>query len=154
LLQVLYKLQDHFYDLTCSRLSVQAGILPVILLAYVVLYGLWILLPKRQAFSTTPIRGRDMAKLTLIGNLAKDPEARLTKNEKEYIVYASILLLYNATILFSSPQIYCRYPRSCSSCRRKWRYDNPTVISTTLLMPVRSTRTPIFTFHFPPNNFL
>jgi single-stranded DNA-binding protein len=33
-----------------------------------------------------------MARLTLIGNLAKDPESRLTKNEKEFMVYVATLL--------------------------------------------------------------
>jgi len=94
----------------------------------------WILLTKRQAFSTTPICGRDMAKLTLIGNLVRDPETRLTKNDKEYMVYASISLLHNAKTIPSS-QIYYRYPRSCSSCRCKWRYDNATVVSTMFIDP-------------------
>ncbi|KAG6903306.1 hypothetical protein C0995_013059 [Termitomyces sp. Mi166 len=40
-----------------------------------------------RAFSTTSSRAADLAKLTLIGHLTKDPEARLTKNEKEYVVY-------------------------------------------------------------------
>lgn len=35
---------------------------------------------------------RDMARLTLIGNLAKDPETRLTKNDKEFVVYVTISL--------------------------------------------------------------
>jgi len=75
-----------------------------------------------------------MAKLTLIGNLVRDPETRLTKNDKEYMVYASISLLHNAKTIPSS-QIYYRYPRSCSSCRRKWRYDNATVVSTMFIDP-------------------
>ena len=41
----------------------------------------------------TPSRGRDMARLTLIGNLAKDPETRLTKNDKEYMMCVTVLLL-------------------------------------------------------------
>jgi single-stranded DNA-binding protein len=50
----------------------------------------------------TPSRGRDMARLTLIGNLARDPETRLTKNDKEYIMYAAILLTsgYLSTLAF------------------------------------------------------
>ncbi|CAA7260258.1 unnamed protein product [Cyclocybe aegerita] len=40
-----------------------------------------------RVFSTTPRRASDLAKLVLIGRLARDPEARLTKNEREYIAY-------------------------------------------------------------------
>ncbi|KAG6850052.1 hypothetical protein H0H93_001868 [Arthromyces matolae] len=43
--------------------------------------------PSIRVFSTTSTRSYSLAKLTLIGNLAKDPEARMTKNEKEYVVY-------------------------------------------------------------------
>ncbi|KAF9534969.1 hypothetical protein CPB83DRAFT_843264 [Crepidotus variabilis] len=39
-----------------------------------------------RTFSTSQ-RTADLAKLTLIGRLVKDPEARLTKNDKEYITY-------------------------------------------------------------------
>lgn len=41
----------------------------------------------RQGFATTRPVGSDLSKLTLIGRLTKDPETRLTKNEKEYCVY-------------------------------------------------------------------
>ncbi|KAG6877849.1 hypothetical protein C0993_003222 [Termitomyces sp. T159_Od127] len=40
-----------------------------------------------RAFSTTSSRASDLAKLTLIGHLVKDPETRYTKNEKEYVLY-------------------------------------------------------------------
>ncbi|KAG6897213.1 hypothetical protein C0992_003411 [Termitomyces sp. T32_za158] len=40
-----------------------------------------------RAFSTTSSRASDLAKLTLIGRLIKDPETRYTRNEKEYVVY-------------------------------------------------------------------
>ncbi|KAG5716060.1 hypothetical protein E4T56_gene10796 [Termitomyces sp. T112] len=40
-----------------------------------------------RAFSTTSSRAADLAKLTLIGYLARDPETRHTKNEREYVVY-------------------------------------------------------------------
>ncbi|KJA24592.1 hypothetical protein HYPSUDRAFT_38648 [Hypholoma sublateritium FD-334 SS-4] len=43
--------------------------------------------PLCRAFATTRPVGSDLSKLTLIGRLAKDPETRLTKNEKEYCVY-------------------------------------------------------------------
>ncbi|PPQ92362.1 hypothetical protein CVT25_008712, partial [Psilocybe cyanescens] len=36
-------------------------------------------------------RANDLSKLTLIGYLAKEPEARLTKNDKEYITHPSIM---------------------------------------------------------------
>ncbi|KAH9482960.1 Single-stranded DNA-binding protein rim1, mitochondrial [Psilocybe cubensis] len=39
-----------------------------------------------RSFSSSS-RASDLSKLTLIGNLARDPEARLTKNDKEYITY-------------------------------------------------------------------
>jgi len=42
----------------------------------------------------TPSRGRDMARLTVIGNLAKDPESRLTKNDKEFIVYVTTIFAF------------------------------------------------------------
>lgn len=35
-----------------------------------------------------------MARLTVIGNLAKDPESRLTKNDKEFIVYVTALFVF------------------------------------------------------------
>ncbi|KAJ8086335.1 ssDNA-binding protein, mitochondrial [Marasmius tenuissimus] len=40
-----------------------------------------------RAFSTTT-RTSDMAKLTLIGRLGKEPEVRRTKNDIEFITYA------------------------------------------------------------------
>jgi len=40
-----------------------------------------------RAFSTTPHRASDLAKLLLIGHLVKDPESRLTKHDKEYFTY-------------------------------------------------------------------
>ncbi|TFK43260.1 hypothetical protein BDQ12DRAFT_171006 [Crucibulum laeve] len=40
-----------------------------------------------RAFSTSSARRADLAMLTLIGRLAKDPEVRLTKNEKQYLTY-------------------------------------------------------------------
>jgi hypothetical protein len=40
-----------------------------------------------QAFSTTPTRAHDLAKLTLIGRLGKDPEVRTTVNDKEYVTF-------------------------------------------------------------------
>ncbi|GBE79364.1 single-strand binding protein family-domain-containing protein [Sparassis latifolia] len=40
-----------------------------------------------RAFSTTPSRSADLAKLMLIGRLGKDPEVRTTKNNKEYVQY-------------------------------------------------------------------
>ncbi|KAJ7507448.1 hypothetical protein B0H11DRAFT_1705819, partial [Mycena galericulata] len=40
-----------------------------------------------QAFSTST-RRHDLAKLTLIGNLGRDPEVKMTKNEKEYVSYS------------------------------------------------------------------
>ncbi|KIJ70438.1 hypothetical protein HYDPIDRAFT_105157 [Hydnomerulius pinastri MD-312] len=42
---------------------------------------------QRRAFSTTPSRSYDVAKLVLIGRLGKDPEVRTTKSEKEYVSY-------------------------------------------------------------------
>jgi hypothetical protein len=60
----------------------------------------------RQAFSMTPSRGRDMARLTLIGNLTREPESRLTKNDKEFIVYVIILL---ASGYFSTRHIVISY---------------------------------------------
>ncbi|KAG6831883.1 hypothetical protein H0H92_007000 [Tricholoma furcatifolium] len=40
-----------------------------------------------RAFSTTTSRAADLAKLTLIGTLTRDPESRMTKNDREYVVY-------------------------------------------------------------------
>ncbi|KAG6866502.1 hypothetical protein C0991_003046 [Blastosporella zonata] len=40
-----------------------------------------------RAFSSTSSRASDLAKLTLVGNLIKDPEVRQTKNDREYVVY-------------------------------------------------------------------
>ncbi|CCM03374.1 uncharacterized protein FIBRA_05504 [Fibroporia radiculosa] len=40
-----------------------------------------------RAFSTTPSRNADLAKLILIGRLGKDPELRFTKSQKEYVQY-------------------------------------------------------------------
>ncbi|RXW25771.1 hypothetical protein EST38_g54 [Candolleomyces aberdarensis] len=40
-----------------------------------------------RAFSTSAARRYDVAKLTLVGTLVRDPEARFTKSEKEYMVY-------------------------------------------------------------------
>ncbi|KAI0751445.1 nucleic acid-binding protein [Daedaleopsis nitida] len=40
-----------------------------------------------RAFSTSASRSADMAKLSLIGRLGRDPEVRLTKSNKEYISY-------------------------------------------------------------------
>jgi hypothetical protein len=43
-----------------------------------------------QAFSSTPTRSYDLAKLVLVGRLGKEPELRTTKNDKEYV--SSVLL--------------------------------------------------------------
>ncbi|KAJ7774205.1 single-strand binding protein family-domain-containing protein [Mycena maculata] len=40
-----------------------------------------------RAFSTST-RRHDLAKLTLIGNLGRDPELKTTKNDKEYVSYS------------------------------------------------------------------
>ncbi|KAK2466433.1 hypothetical protein APHAL10511_002075 [Amanita phalloides] len=40
-----------------------------------------------RSFSTSSTRAADLAKLTLIGSLAKDPETRQTRHEKEYVMY-------------------------------------------------------------------
>jgi len=40
-----------------------------------------------RAFSSSVSRASDLAKLTLIGRLGKDPEVRTTKNDKEYVSY-------------------------------------------------------------------
>jgi len=40
-----------------------------------------------SAFSTSATRRADLAKLTLIGNLIRDPELKQSRNEKEYVVY-------------------------------------------------------------------
>ncbi|KAH9843958.1 single-strand binding protein family-domain-containing protein [Rhodofomes roseus] len=40
-----------------------------------------------RAFSTTPSRSADLAKLVLIGRLGKVPELRYTRNNKEYVQY-------------------------------------------------------------------
>ncbi|KIM45905.1 hypothetical protein M413DRAFT_297001 [Hebeloma cylindrosporum] len=40
-----------------------------------------------RAFSTSPRRASDLAKLVLIGHLVKDPESRLTRHDKEYFTY-------------------------------------------------------------------
>ncbi|KAG6919273.1 hypothetical protein DXG01_007405 [Tephrocybe rancida] len=41
-----------------------------------------------RAFSTTSSRAADLAKLTLIGRLVRDPEVKQTKNEREYVTYS------------------------------------------------------------------
>ena len=40
-----------------------------------------------QAFSTSASCAADLAKLTLIGRLGKDPEVKTTKTDKEYVTY-------------------------------------------------------------------
>ncbi|KAF8351201.1 hypothetical protein F5887DRAFT_196839 [Amanita rubescens] len=40
-----------------------------------------------RAFSTSSARASDLSKLNLIGTLVRDPEIRLSKNEKEYVSY-------------------------------------------------------------------
>ncbi|KAJ7095086.1 single-strand binding protein family-domain-containing protein [Mycena belliarum] len=47
-----------------------------------------------RAFSTTT-RKQDLAKLTLIGNLGRDPELKTTKNEKEYVSYSVATTSFN-----------------------------------------------------------
>ncbi|KAH7888052.1 single-strand binding protein family-domain-containing protein [Phlebopus sp. FC_14] len=42
---------------------------------------------QRRAFSTTGSRSHNLSKLILIGRLARDPEVRTTKSEKEYVSY-------------------------------------------------------------------
>ncbi|EFI27669.1 hypothetical protein CC1G_14594 [Coprinopsis cinerea okayama7 len=41
----------------------------------------------RRTFTTSAVRRHDLAKLTLIGTLVRDPEPRVTKSEKEYVMY-------------------------------------------------------------------
>ncbi|KAJ3485016.1 hypothetical protein NLI96_g5249 [Meripilus lineatus] len=40
-----------------------------------------------RAFSTTPSRASDLAKLVLVGRLGRDPEVRRTRTDKEYVSY-------------------------------------------------------------------
>ncbi|KAJ2915038.1 hypothetical protein MD484_g5396, partial [Candolleomyces efflorescens] len=40
-----------------------------------------------RAFSTSATRQHDLAKLTLIGTLVREPESRFTRSDKEYMVY-------------------------------------------------------------------
>ncbi|KAG5644566.1 hypothetical protein DXG03_008140 [Asterophora parasitica] len=40
-----------------------------------------------RAFSTSTPRAADLAKLVLIGHLARDPESRQTKNDREFVTY-------------------------------------------------------------------
>lgn len=57
-----------------------------------------------QSFSSSQ-RYADMAKLTLLGRLVREPESRLTKNDKEYIVY----VLYKINALCSELKTLFRY---------------------------------------------
>lgn len=49
-----------------------------------------------RAFSISAARYADLAKVILIGNLARDPDSRQTRNEKEYVVYTVITNSYNS----------------------------------------------------------
>lgn len=40
-----------------------------------------------HTFATSAPRSSDLSRLTLIGTLIREPETRLTKNDKEYVVY-------------------------------------------------------------------
>jgi len=40
-----------------------------------------------RAFSTSVPRAADLAKLTLVGRLIRDPEVRQTRNDKEFVTY-------------------------------------------------------------------
>ncbi|PPR02486.1 hypothetical protein CVT24_002035 [Panaeolus cyanescens] len=40
-----------------------------------------------RCFSSSSRRAADVAKLILVGRLTKDPETRLTRNEKEFVAY-------------------------------------------------------------------
>jgi len=40
-----------------------------------------------RAFSTSSARSSDVAKLILVGRLGKNPEVRVSKNDKEYVSY-------------------------------------------------------------------
>ncbi|KAI0761727.1 hypothetical protein BC629DRAFT_1545316, partial [Irpex lacteus] len=51
----------------------------------------------RRAFSTTPSRGADMARLQLIGRIGKEAEIRTTKNDKEYAIYKVVTTNYPIT---------------------------------------------------------
>ncbi|KAF8803782.1 hypothetical protein BYT27DRAFT_7195122 [Phlegmacium glaucopus] len=43
-----------------------------------------------RTFSTTIKRASDLSKLSLIGYLARDPETRLTKHDKEFVSYTVV----------------------------------------------------------------
>ncbi|KAF7776290.1 hypothetical protein Agabi119p4_4683 [Agaricus bisporus var. burnettii] len=51
-----------------------------------------------RAFSTSRPRAADLAKLTLIGRIAKEPESRLTKNEKRFIAYTIVTSSGSTTV--------------------------------------------------------
>ncbi|KDQ14774.1 hypothetical protein BOTBODRAFT_187771 [Botryobasidium botryosum FD-172 SS1] len=40
-----------------------------------------------RAFSTTPARAYDVARVTLVGTLVRDPEIKSSKNGKDYLAY-------------------------------------------------------------------
>ncbi|KAF9008788.1 hypothetical protein BDQ17DRAFT_1421988 [Cyathus striatus] len=61
-----------------------------------------------RAFSTSAARA-DLAKLTLIGRLTKDPELRTTKNDKEFVAYTV------ATTNFPPPPVEANGERRAST---------------------------------------
>ena len=50
-----------------------------------------------QAFSTTRPRAADLSKLVLVGRLTKDPEVRLTRNQKEFVMYVLLYILVSTS---------------------------------------------------------
>lgn len=56
-----------------------------------------------QAFSSTARAAQDLAKITLIGNLGRDPELKQTKNDKEFVscVFLDALPLEHTVIRLS-----------------------------------------------------
>lgn len=83
-------------------------------------YELFSPIRRRQAFSSTPARSYDLAKLILVGRLGKDPELRTTKNDKEYV--SSVFRALSPSSLTPSQIQRCNIQLPPSTSESRWQY--------------------------------
>jgi len=112
-----------------------------------------------QAFSTTPHRASDLAKLLLIGHLVKDPESRLTKHDKEYFTWVDAATLTKFLKLIIPIKLHCSNQKRVPSAwceRRCERFPSPKIFLIQFLERRSSSSTfhRILSFHEGSNKYL
>lgn len=101
-----------------SRSSVRVGSPPCLFEAQNLIFIF------QKAFSSSAPRAADLAKLILIGHLARDPESRQTKNDREFVTFAQLLTLRLQYVSYTCSYPGIQLPRKTTRLLRRM----PTVV--------------------------